>query len=176
MTTVNLADTNLIGSASMPNGDFLTFDALIKNKFTLLIPSLPNVQFFLQSFDMPSVSLDSCIVDTRFVDYSLMGDKLIYEPITLTFLVDKYVRNYSNVFNWMKSMTVEGSNVGFTDNVVLMVDNQPLIRFNDAYPVSISGLNMDSTVTGVEYIKCSLTMRYSYFDYIGQFSTSDSSY
>lgn len=160
----------------MQNGDFLTFDGLPNNRFSLVIPSLPNVQFFLQKFSMPDIRLNQVNVPTRFVDYNEIGEKLDYSPFEVTFLVDKYSRNWSSVFNWMKEITAGGSNVGRTTDVVLMIDNKEFIRFYGAWPTSLSSYDLDSTVETLTYVKSRLILNYDYLDYIGDFRTIDSSY
>lgn len=176
MTTINTSDINSVGTAAMSNGDFLTFDILVKNKFALIIPSLPNVQFFLQKFEMPDISVHNVNVATRFVDYNEIGTKLDFEPFNATFLVDKYSRNWSSIYNAMKAMTVEGSNIGHTDDIVLLVDGKELLRFCGAWPTSLTGYSMDSTIEDVQYVKATVTFNYDYIDLLGAFTTVDSSY
>jgi hypothetical protein len=76
----------------------------------------------------------------------------------------------------MKEMTVSGSNIGHTDDIVLMVDGKELLRFYGAWPTSLSGYSMDSTIEDVQYVKATVTFNYDYMSYIGQFATIDSSY
>lgn len=176
MVTVNLTDTDIVGDAVMSSGDFLTFDGLPKNKFNLIIPSQPTVQFFLQSFAMPSVQVNEVKVATRVVDYNEIGEKMNFSPFTCTFLVDKYSRNWASVFNWMKEMTVDGSSVGRTDDIVLLLDGKEFIRFYGAYPLTLSGYDLDSTIQELTYVKGTVTFNYDYFSYIGTFATADSDY
>lgn len=176
MVTVNTVDISDIGSATMQNGDFLTFDGLPTNKFSLIIPDLPHVQFFLQRFSLPSVNLPQAVIPTRFVDYNEVGEKLEYSPFQVEFLVDKYSRNWASVFNWMKEITVGGTNPGRTVDIVLMIDNKEFIRFYGAWPSNLSGYDLDSTVEKLTYVKAKLTLNYDYFSYLGQFATADSDY
>jgi hypothetical protein len=180
MTTVNVNDLNsnsLNGTASMQNGDFLTFDMLVKNKFALIIPKLPNVQFFLQTISLPSVNIHQVTLQTRIVDYNEIGEKMDFEPFNVTFLVDKYSRNWASVYNWMKQITVGGSSIGKSDDVVLMIDNKEFIRFYGAWPTSLSGYDLDTTIDGLQYVKATLTLNYDYFDLISAGNqTVDSQY
>jgi len=176
MTIVNVTDINSTGTAAMQNGDFLTFDGLANNRFALIIPSKPNVQFFIQKVNFPSVNIHEVIVATSVVDYNEIGEKLDFQPYTTEFLVDKYSRNWVSVFNWMKEITVDGSNVGRTDDVVLMIDGKEFIRFYGCWPTSLSGYDLDSTAEGLVYVKAQLTLNYDYFDYIGEYKTEDSRY
>lgn len=176
MVTLNLNDTNLGGSASTPNGEFLTFDGLANNKFSLIIPSAPNVQFFLQSFTFPTVHMGILDIPTPFLDYTGIGEKLVYDDASLTFLVDKYSRNWASVFNQMKAITAHGSNIGFKENMTLLIDNEPFLMFSGASPRSLSGYDLKSTEEGLVYVKATLVINYDYFDYVGRFKTPDSSY
>lgn len=176
MTISNLQDIAAIGSATMANGDFLTYDALANNKFSLVIPRLPNCQFFLQTFNLPEVAITQVPLPTRIVDYNCIGEKMKFSNISFTFLVDKYCRNWAEVYNWMKAITVEGSAVDQSTNAVLMINNEPTIRFYGSWPTSLTGFSFDATVDGVIYVKSTLEMNLDYFDYIGKFSTIDSEY
>jgi len=176
MTIVNLDDIASIGSASMHSGDLLTFDPLVVNKFSLIIPNQENVTFFLQQFSLPSVDVAEVIVNTRHVDMNEIGEKMQFNPFTVNILVDKYCRNWSAIYNWMKQMTVDGSIVGKTEDIILMVDGKEFIRFYGCWPASLSGFNMDSTIESVQYLKATLTFNYDYFDLIGEFATGDSVY
>lgn len=176
MTIINLSDSQSTGNAAMQNGDFLTFDGLVNNRFSLIIPELPNVQFFLQSFSMPNIVVRQVEVRTRIVDYNEIGEKLDFEPFSLTFLVDKYSRNWASVFNWMKEMSADGTTIGKSSDVVLMIDGKEFCRFIGSWPTSLSGYQLDSTVEGLVYVKATLTLNYDYMDYIGDFKTADSQY
>jgi hypothetical protein len=46
---------------------------------------------------------------TRFKEIPMMGDKLDYEPLTITFLVDEYLENYLSLHEWMTA-------IGFPEN------------------------------------------------------------
>lgn len=176
MTTVNLSDVKTIGAATTKEGEFLTFDGLSNNRFSLIIPTLPHVEFFLQTFSLPSVSVNEVSVPTRLVDYNGIGEKLNYAPFNVTFIVDKYSRNWASVFNWMKEMTVNGSTVDKDTDIVLMLDGKEFLRFYGAWPTQLSGLNLDSTAKEFTYVKAQVTFNYDYFAYIGQFATADSDY
>jgi len=176
MTIVNLNDVNTIGSATMQNGDLLTFDPLIINKFSLIIPNQENVTFFLQQFSLPSVGVNEVVVNTRYVDMNEIGEKLNFLPFTVNFLVDKYCRNWSAIYNWMKQMTVDGTIVGKTEDIILMIDGKEFIRFYGCWPTNLSGMNMDSTIERVQYLKASIVFNYDYFDLLGSFTTTDSAY
>jgi len=160
----------------MKDGDFLTFDGLSNNKFSLIIPSLPHVEFFLQTYSLPSIGVNEIVVPTRYVDYNGIGEKLNYSPFSVTFLVDKYSRNWISVFNWMKGMTAGGSIVDKTDDIVLMVNGLEFMRFIGAWPMMLSGYSLDTTVETLTYVKSTINFNYDYLEVLGQFANADSNY
>jgi len=105
-----------------------------------------------------------------------IGEKLNFLPFTVNFLVDKYCRNWSAIYNWMKQMTVDGTIVGKTEDIILMIDGKEFIRFYGCWPTNLSGMNMDSTIERVQYLKASIVFNYDYFDLLGSFTTTDSAY
>jgi len=73
-------------------------------------------------------------------------------------------------------MTVGGTTVDRTDDVVLMIDGKEFIRFIGAWPKSLSAYALDSTVDKLIYVKANLTFQYDYLEYIGEFKSTDSNY
>ena len=174
-STLNSPATS--GIAYLPGGLPLTFDGLIANKFSLIIPSMPEVTFFLQKFSLPDIRCVSIPLYTRDVDVNEVGDKLEFQPASIIFMVDSQLRNWSACYNRMKSMTVGGSNVGFKEDIMLMIDNKPFLTYTGAWISGLSGWEMDSTIQEVQYIKANLTLNYDYIDLVSQGNiTIDSSY
>lgn len=148
----------------MPDGRPVTYDGLPNTNFRVLFPKANNMIFFLQEFDLPSIGVKEVVRPTRFVDINEVGEKLIYQPFTCKFLVDKELYNFKEIYNWMKRMTVSGSNVGETDNAVLVINGKHQIRFNDCWPTSISGLQFITNATDVQYITATATWNYDYLE------------
>lgn len=176
MTDITLVENPTVGAASMRDGSPVIMDALTTNNCRLSFPSLPGVVFMLQTVSLPDVYVNEVKQNTRYVDPNEVGEKLNFSPFAVTFIVDKYMKNWSAIYNWMKRMTVAGSNVDEQDNPVLIINNTEVLRFIGAWPTRLGGLDFDATADGVEYMKATLNVNYDYFDYIGEFATVDSVY
>ena len=70
-------------------------------QFRFGIHQLPKVEFFGTAVNLPGISLGSIQQPTPFKNIPIMGDKLEYENLTLTFIVDEYLENYISLHNWM---------------------------------------------------------------------------
>ena len=58
-------------------------------KFTIL--KLPKVEYFCTAVNIPGISLGDATQATSLKNIPIPGDKLTYEPLQMTFLVDTWV-------------------------------------------------------------------------------------
>jgi hypothetical protein len=72
-------------------------------QFRFGIHQLPKVEFFTIGANLPGISADVSNVTTPFKDIPMMGDILAYENLSITFIVDEYLENYTSLHNWMTS-------------------------------------------------------------------------
>jgi hypothetical protein len=79
-------------------------DYLSPTQFKFNIHQLPKVEFFTVSASIPSISMGSAVMPTRLVDLPMMGDKVTYDPFTLSFIVDEYLENYLSLHEWITSI------------------------------------------------------------------------
>ena len=78
-------------------------------QFKFGIHQLPKVEFFTVNASIPSVSVGVATVETPFKDIPLMGDKMEFDNLTITFIVDEYLENYISLHNWIRG-------IGFPSN------------------------------------------------------------
>ena len=70
-------------------------------QFRFGINQLPKVEFFTVSANIPSISAGTVTYATPFKDIPTMGEKLSYENLSISFIVDEYLENYISLHNWM---------------------------------------------------------------------------
>tara|TARA_A100001011_G_C14310287_1_gene845235 strand:- start:3571 stop:4161 length:591 start_codon:yes stop_codon:yes gene_type:complete len=70
-------------------------------QFRFGIHQLPKVEFFGTAVNLPGITLGVIQQPTPFKNIPITGDKLEYENLTLTFIVDEYLENYISLHNWM---------------------------------------------------------------------------
>ena len=73
-------------------------------QFKFGIHQLPKVEFFTVSANVPSISADTVTQPTPFKDIPIVGEKLTYENLSITFQIDEYLENYISLHNWMKGI------------------------------------------------------------------------
>lgn len=169
-----------MGAQQPPNTSLL-----IPNKFVLSFARLPNVQFFCQTVNLPGINLGTYPRSTPFVDYSVPGEKLIYDPLTVTFLVDEDLATWREIHDWMRglgfptdfqeyrdlnklSKVASTKTPQVSDAAVVILNSNTRgnyrFKFIDAFPSSLAPFTL-STLTGSETVlTADATFSFSYFD------------
>tara|TARA_B100000929_G_scaffold290391_1_gene283801 strand:- start:2747 stop:3376 length:630 start_codon:yes stop_codon:yes gene_type:complete len=83
-------------------------------KFKFSIIKLPKVEYFCTQVNLPGVSIaDNYTQPTPFRDIPLPGEKLRYEQLTCTFLVDENLENYQEIHGWLRGLGFPGGHEEF---------------------------------------------------------------
>ena len=83
-------------------------------KFKFSIAKLPKVEYFCTQVNLPGVSIsDNYSQPTPFRDIPLPGEKLRYEPLSVTFLVDENLENYQEIHGWLRGIGFPGGHEEF---------------------------------------------------------------
>ncbi len=140
---------------------------------------LPNVNFFCQRINIPSIGLGLASQATPFSDIPVLGDKLIFEQLTLNFIVSEDLSNYLEIYNWLISIgfpendtqfNLNNSNVDPDENLrsdmnIIINTNKSnpnySITFRDAFPVSLGSIELDVATASLEPIILDVSFAYS---------------
>lgn len=150
--------------------------------FQFKINKLPGVSFFCQSANVPSLNLAVATQATRWNTLPEPGDEVSYDDLTVRFLVDEDMKNYMSIHNWIRYLGHPESSKDwaiysdgdsyeertYSDGFLIVLDSnfnpKFRIKFQDLFPVSLGGLNFDSTYTDTEYFAVDATFKYSIYD------------
>lgn len=153
--------------------------------FKFVIKKTPHVNYFVQAINLPNVNLGETSFPTPFRRIPIAGDHIEYGDLQITFKVDESMKNYLEIFNWIKA-------IGFPDNfdqhkvvdpkyvslysgdgiysdaslIVLSSAMNPLheISFRDLFPISLTDFTFDARAVDVEYIEATATFKFRTFD------------
>ena len=70
-------------------------------QFRFGIKQLPKVEFFTINANLPGIDGASVDITNPFKNIPIMGDKLTYNDLTVTFIVDEFLENYQSLHNWL---------------------------------------------------------------------------
>ena len=73
-------------------------------QFRFLINQLPKVQYFTVTANVPGLTLGDATYATPLKDIPLPGEKITYDDLNITFIVDENLENYIEIHNWLTSL------------------------------------------------------------------------
>ena len=101
-------------------------------QFRFGIHQLPKVEFFTVGCNLPAINLGDAIFPTPFKDIPVMGDKLTYDNLSVTFIVDEYLENYMSIHEWMTAIGFPKNRKQFSD-FRANTSNTPQLRLGKGF-------------------------------------------
>ena len=165
---------------------------LNKNNFRLLIEKVPAVEYYVQTVSIPGLSFNETVQPVGMgVDAYFHGDKVEFETLNVSFLVDEDLKNYQEMYDWMtgivpvkdsddygsltggqkNTLGVSGQDLDdlkTTSQITLVTNTNKNIpnryfRFYDAFPISLGALELQSGAEAVP-VTCDVQFRFNYYD------------
>ena len=154
-----MSGTNLTSNINMlsPTGFKLTIN---REKFA-------NTEFFITSFGIPSITSGEVITNFRNSIGYTPGEARTFDSLALRFAIDEDMKNYTEIFNWLKSNTEKLERHDMILSVMSSHNNvNKQFQFKDAFPTSLSGVEFNAQASEVEYLQADVTFRYNEFTII----------
>ncbi len=157
---------------------------LYSDKFKFIINEARNVEFFCFRANIPGLALTAIGLDTPVNPHYVGGKKLFYEDLQLSFRVNEDLANYKEIFNWMVGITGPQSTDQFknfndkrqnvsnkynvwSDGTLFSLTNSSnpniIINFKNLMPISLSGLEMDTT--NYETVIASVGFKFDWYEF-----------
>ena len=149
--------------------------------FKFEIEKFPNITYFCQSCSIPGIQIGEAQQASPFVDFSVPGDTLTFDTLSMSFLVDEDMKNYEEIYNWLmamgypkdfEQMTIDRSDPSqvFSDGQLTILDNNknPKIefKFQGCFPTSLGAIQFDSSMTDADTIMCDVVFAYRLFEMV----------
>tara|TARA_Y100001938_G_scaffold148753_1_gene233386 strand:+ start:47 stop:607 length:561 start_codon:yes stop_codon:yes gene_type:complete len=77
------------------------FDYASPTTWRIKFSKVPKVEWFCTNVNLPGVTLGEASYPTPMTDIGITGDKLTFENLTITFLVDEELQNYRQLWDWL---------------------------------------------------------------------------
>ena len=153
---------------------------LSNNKYELIFDRLPNTTFFLQSINLPSITLTSVATQSPYVQVNTPGNILTFEQLSATYIVDEDMQSWKDIYTWITQMgnptsqdklgdlttDIGKSNSTVSDAVLLVKSNSNNVNlkfsFKNIFPIELGSLQFTSTETQ-EFLTSSATFLYDYY-------------
>lgn len=155
----------------------LNYNFLSQLGYRFLLKRLPGVVFNMTSFYIPGMSTRAATLPTPFKNIPKTGDKITYEPFTITYKVDEDMNNYNEIKNWLDGMTFPerfqqfqkelDGRLLYSDATLIILNSSMKsnieFTFEEAFPISLSGITLNTQDSDVSYIEVTSTFEYKYF-------------
>jgi len=84
-------------------------------QFRFLINQLPKVQYFTTEANIPGITLSDVELGSPLKNIPMLGDKLTYEDLAISFIVDENLENYKEIHTWLTAIGFPKDRSQFTD-------------------------------------------------------------
>ncbi len=123
-------------------------------QFRFKIAKLPLVEFFIQTVNLPGISMGTGTVPTPLYDYPVPGDEISFRSLDISFLVDENLNNYKELHDWIAGLGFGKSHQDFADLQATSEDMFPgstkgslVAGVEIPAPLSEGGIYSDATLT-----------------------------
>ena len=123
-------------------------------QFRFKCSKLPKVEFFCQTANIPGIGLGEAEVDTPLKTMPFPGDKVTYQDLAISFLVDDNLENYKEIHDWIIGLGAPQNHTQFSDLRATSSDRFPGTSSSNAItgqatadPLPESGMYSDATLT-----------------------------
>ena len=148
-------------------------------KFSFLFPTLPYLKYFGQAVNIPGVSTTPISIETPFSNTFRHGDKLAFDNLMVSAIVDEDLRTFEETFNWMKALTFpsqyeeyirfyDKDRSPYHDGELTINTNANIpnirIKFFNCHPISLAGINFNVTQDATVTLTTDITFRYDRYE------------
>ena len=162
--------------------------------FQFNVSRAPKVTYFGNQVNIPSLTLGIANQPSYLKDIPRPGEKIDFEDLTLTFLVDEDLSNYMEIQNWIrgigfpesldqiydfqqddtltvmnKALKNQGINL-YSDGSLLILNNVNLpkfkVTFDGMFPYYLSTLTFDATQSDLEYFTAQVSFKYNIYNIV----------
>ena len=165
-------NTNFAVEQTSTLNDALSYANGVSFKLAIDKLKFPNVEYTIQTVALPDLSITGAPFNTPQRNITMAPDKVDYGTFELTFLVDEYLKNYQEIHDWMLGLVTvaeKSSENKFRDlTLQILTSHNNVAReitFVNAYPINLSSLPFDTTITDTNYLVASVSFNYSYFKF-----------
>ena len=145
--------------------------SLLNYKFKL--SRAPTLEYRVQSVSIPGITLGSADMPTPYGLRIPFSGNIAYDDLSVNFLVGENLEDYLEIHRWMiangypDSLSQYPGQVKDTvSDVSVMILNSAMrgvvnVLFKDAFPVQLSSIDFDATLSEVQYAQATVTFRYN---------------
>ena len=156
-----------------------TTNYLYQTFYKFQMRRLPKVNYFMQKVSLPDFASGGPIEQpTRFVPVKHPSRNVSFDNLTIEFLVDENLENWRELYDWMRTIYLVDdykkfepeTSTHFTEGSILLLNSamnvNKEIRFHNLLPISLSGIDFDSTDTDLSPRIATATFAFDFYEFL----------
>ena len=153
--------------------------------FLFLLDKAKKVSFLCQKAEIPEITLGTVDIPTAGLVRMPREGNIIYNVLSLDFIVDEDLRNYMELHNWMRALGTPQElkerklwrdqhqdsptqDPRFSDATLQVLNNNNVANFDvvfkDLFPSDLSTLSFDVTGSDNDYFTATATFKYTLYE------------
>lgn len=152
--------------------------------FRFVLSKAPELVYFCQNVQVPSISVGVTDIFGKHPTIHFADPKMIYEPFTMSFLVNEDMGNWMEIYDWMRSFTIydekleprtlddlktssnkagDPSDYQVDGTLIILNSNsrpQASVTFKDIFPSNLGELDLNATDGDATNVTCTVTFQY----------------
>jgi hypothetical protein len=156
------------------------------SKFLLTFDRLPFLTYFCTKVRLPGITAGEAVQQNPFIDRPVPGDKMIYEPLEVTFIIDEPMYAWTTVQDWIKGLTFpedfdqyrglslqqriqyRSQSPQYSDATLTIMTNKnnPVVtvHFTDVFPIGISSVDFDTSLDATNIVTGTASFKFTNYD------------
>lgn len=146
------------------------FNLLSPNKFRIVINRFKDVSMFAQRVVIPGATMGTPMRPTnRYTDYFELGDKILYEDLIVSFLLDEDLETQESILQWMKEgASSELDSERFSDLSLIVLTNNSnknkTYKFYNTFPYTTTSAMLDTGLTEDNPLTLDVIFKFSHYE------------
>lgn len=151
--------------------------------YKLVIKKLPKTIFWLQTANIPSLSITPVYHENPFVKIPFSGEHIDYGPFTMSFKVDEDLTNWRELHTWLRGLGFpdkydeyanlkaqsrwEGEGLVSDMSLIILTNlKNPNIEvtFRDAFPINLGDVQFSTAQDDVIFVNCTAEFKFTLYD------------
>lgn len=148
-------------------------------KFTFSFVTMPFLTYFCQTVQIPGVSTTAPVVPSPFANMYRHGDKLVYDQLSVTSIIDEDMQSWLETYDWLLAITKPESFEQYKrfynpnkrlyhDAVMTINTNANLqnlrVKFFECHPTSISAVQFNTSDNADTIMTADIIFRYDRYE------------
>ena len=140
----------------------------------------PNLEFFAQSVNHPSINLAPAMLPFRGVDAAFPGDKIDYTELNCLVMLDEKMHIYEEMKTWLEDTVYKNvqrpTSIAATSkdqteydiSLLILTSGNNLARtitYKSAFPTFIGDIEFASTPGTLQYVSFPMTFKFTSFSF-----------